>query len=81
MNNYTRKKLDLIDSIANADAKYSRMLRKCGTLEKKFDEVVKKLSNEDQDVAWDFVMHCETMSRHVLELACTYMEFPQKQTK
>ena len=81
MNNYTKKKLDVIDDIARSDAKYSRMLRKCRKVEKQFDEVVRKLSYEEQDVVWDFVMLCETMSRHVLELACTYMDFPQKQIK
>lgn len=79
MNEYTRRKMDLIDNIARADAEYSRMLQECGELEKKFDKVVCKLPYEDQNLVWDFVMLCETMSRHVLELACTYMEFPQKE--
>ncbi|MBO5953821.1 MAG: hypothetical protein J6Q53_06880 [Oscillospiraceae bacterium] len=73
----TRKKKDLIDALAMVNRKYIEMLDEAKLLEEKFKAAIGKMPNQDQDAAWDYLMHCESMSAYVLELACTYMEFAQ----
>ena len=74
MDNSTLKKLNYIDDLVAKDPAYRQMLVRCGRLEKQFDTMVKELPEENRDLAWDFVMLCEDMSRRALEIACENME-------
>ena len=76
MDTQIRRKLDYIDSIVANDPVYREMLHRCSVLEKRFDAMVKELPEENQALAWDFVMLCEDMSRRALEIACAHMETP-----
>lgn len=78
MDSNIRRNKQMIKEMARADKRYKEMLIECKLLEELFDATVAKLSYEEQDIAWDFVMHCEQMSEYVLEMACTYMEFPRR---
>ena len=53
------------------------MLQQCAELEAKYDHVLNELSTEQMDIICDFLTHCEAMSDRLLELACTYMRFPE----
>ena len=56
---------------------YTDMLIQCAELEAKYEAVLQMLSTEQMDIICDFLMHCEAMSDRMLELACTYMRFPE----
>lgn len=74
MDTIERNKLDYIDRLVAEDPLYSEMLLRCALLEKQFDAMVKELPEESRNLAWDFVMLCEDMSRRALEIACQNME-------
>ena len=76
MDHISFEKLDYIDSLAMKDPIYQEMLQRCGILEKRFDAMVKALPEESRNLAWDFVMLCEDMSRRALAIACEHMEIP-----
>ena len=46
-------------------------------LERKYNDVLSELTTEQMDIICDFLTHCEAMSDRLLELACTYMRFPE----
>lgn len=58
------------EAIAGVDECYQQLLRENKLLEKRFDQTVRCLSDEQRAVIWDYVMNCEDMSRRLLELAC-----------
>lgn len=68
------RKIDLLDSMIAKDPTYMEMLARCRVLEKQFDAMVKALPEESRNLAWDFVMLCEDMSRRALEIACENMQ-------
>lgn len=68
---------DIISFMAKTDGRYSQMLRHCVELEAKYESVLNELATEQMDIICDFLMHCEAMSDRLLELACTYMRFPE----
>ena len=74
MDGNTLKKLDYLDRLIAEDFRYREMLHRCSTLEKRFDAMVKALPEESRNLAWDFVMLCEDMSRRALEIACENMQ-------
>ena len=59
------------------DPEYARMYEKMGHLEAQFESVMEQLPYETQDIIRDFVMHCEDMSRQMLECACEELLFPE----
>jgi len=67
---------EIIHLMAKTDGKYAEMLQQCVKLEEKYNCVLSEITTEKMDVICDFLMHCEAMSDRVLEIACTYMRFP-----
>ena len=65
-----QKRLDKIELLAMQDEQYQNLLQENKLLEKRFDQMVRRLSDEERAIAWDFVMNCEDVSRRLLELAC-----------
>lgn len=65
----------IVEALANTDPVYQHMMNEASKLEKRFDKMVAKLSDDQRDIAWDFVMKCEDISQRKLYLACRYMEF------
>ena len=63
--------------LAGENSQYRMMLRENAELERKFNAVLSELSTEQMDTICDFLTHCEAMSDRLLELACTYMHFPE----
>lgn len=68
---------DILYHMAKTDAKYTEMLNQCVEMEAKYESVLQILSTEQMDIICDYLMHCEAMSDRILELACTYMRFPE----
>ena len=60
-----------------SDPEYARLFQEMAGLERQFESVMEKLPYETQDVIRDFVMHCEDMSRRMLECACEELLFPE----
>ena len=77
MDEQVQRRMKLIELLAKGDEEYSRMLRENRELERKHDEVLQTLPTEQRDAVCDFVTQCEEMSWRILELACTYMRFPE----
>ena len=71
-----RRKL-AIELMAEENSQYQAMLRENAKLENKFNAVLSELTTEQMDTICDFLTHCEAMSDRLLELACTYMRFPE----
>ena len=72
-----RQKYREIWNRTQTDPEYARMYEKMGHLEAQFESVMERLPDETQDVIRDFVMHCEDMSRRMLECACEELLFPE----
>ena len=68
---------EILHLVGNVDSKYTEMFQQCAELEAKYDHVLNELSTEQMDIICDFLTHCEAMSDRLLELACTYMRFPE----
>ena len=68
---------DIIGLMAKTDSVYTEMLQQCVELEAKYDRVLSVITTEQMDTICDFLTHCEAMSDRLLELACTYMRFPE----
>lgn len=60
-----------------SDPEYARLFQEMADLERQFESVMEQLPYETQDVIRDFVMHCEDMSRRMLECACEELVFPE----
>ena len=60
-----------------SDPEYARLFQEMAGLEQQFESVMEQLPYETQDVIRDFVMHCEDMSRRMLECACEELLFPE----
>ena len=58
-----------------SDPEYARMFVQMAELEQRFESVMEQLPDDTQDVIRDFVMHCEGMSRRMLECACEEILF------
>ena len=58
-----------------SDPEYARLFQEMAGLEQRFESVMEQLPYEMQDVIRDFVMHCEDMSRRMLECACEELLF------
>ena len=65
-----------IELLAEENSQYRVMLQENAILERKFNAVLTDLTTEQMDIICDFLSHCEAMSDRLLELACTYMRFP-----
>ena len=63
-------RMEQVEETARHDLRYQQLLQENKVLEKRFDQMVRRLSDEERAIAWDYVMHCEDMSRRLLELAC-----------
>ena len=59
-----------------SDPEYARLFQEMAGLEQQVESVMEQLPYEMQDVIRDFVMHCEDMSRRMLECACEELLFP-----
>ena len=60
-----------------SDPEYARLFQEMAGLERQFESVMEQLPYEMQDVIRDFIMHCEDMSRRMLECACEELLFPE----
>ena len=60
-----------------SDPEYAHLLQQMAGLEQQFETVMEQLPYEMQDIIRDFVMHCEDMSRRMLECACEELLFPE----
>ena len=60
-----------------SDPEYARLFQEMAGLERRFESVMEQLPYEMQDIIRDFVMHCEDMSRRMLECACEELLFPE----
>jgi 4-alpha-glucanotransferase len=58
-----------------SDPEYARMFAQMAQLEARFESVMEQLPDDTQNIIRDFVMHCEDMSRRVLECACEEILF------
>lgn len=74
--NAERLRYEIINLMAKTDGRYNAMLQENAELERKFNAVLSELTTEQMDIICDFLTHCEAMSDHLLELACTYLCFP-----
>ena len=72
-----RYRWDIINLMAKTDGKYAEMMDRGVKLEAKYEIVLNELTTEQMNIICDFLMHCEAMSDRLLELACTYMRFPE----
>jgi hypothetical protein len=63
--------------MAKTDDVYADLMQRCVELEARYESVLNTIPTEQMDIICDFLMHCETMSDRLLELACTYMRFPE----
>lgn len=77
MEDKVRQRMNTIRLISESDLNYHEMLIEMRDLEKKYENVIQLLSYEQRDVVCDFVSLCEEMSWRMLEVACTYMRFPE----
>ena len=62
--------LEQVETLASMDERYQQLLRENKLLERRFDQTVRCLTDEQRAIIWDYVMNCEDMSRRLLELAC-----------
>lgn len=72
-----RQRMNVIDLLARGDASYFAMLKKLRKLENQYDAVLQTLPADQQDIICDYLTLCEEMSERKLELACTFMRFPE----
>ena len=66
-----------VELLAEENLQYQIMLQENAELERKFNAVLSELSTAQMDIICDYLTHCEAMSDRLLELACTYMRFPE----
>ena len=59
---------------ARQDSVYAEMNREYATMEEQFSQLVLRLSQEDQDLAWAFVFQGEAMNNRLLEILCEEMQ-------
>lgn len=72
-----RQRMDTIELLAKGDKEYCQMLQEMRELEKQYDAVLRTLPADQQNILCDYLSLCEEMSYRQLELACTYMCFPE----
>ena len=77
MDDRVRRRKLAIEILASENSQYRRMLQENAMLERKYNDVLSELTTEQMDIICDFLTHCEAMSDRLLELACTYMRFPE----
>ena len=68
---------DLWERIQN-DPQYRAMLLELRKLEPKYDNLLSKLTPEEQDIICDYISACEEMSWRALEFACENLGFLEK---
>ncbi len=72
----TEDKLAFVDALAKLDSEYQTMLEQCRTLEKQVFAAQETLPSQANDLVWDFIMLCESMSQRKLWLACRCLDIP-----
>ena len=77
MDDRVRRRKLAVELLAEENSQYRIMLRENAELERKFNDVLSELITDQMDIICDFLTHCEAMSDRLLELACTYMRFPE----
>lgn len=77
MTKQIQNRMQVIDLLANGDHVYFAMLKELRTLERCYDAVLSAIPPEQRDILCDYLSLCEEMSHRKLELACTYMRFPE----
>ena len=77
MNEELKMKLAKIEELAKEDALYLHLKRELSPLEEGLNRLTGKLSEEEQDTLWGFVMQSQEISRRKLLLACKHMEFKE----
>lgn len=77
MDNCVKRRMQAVETLAWDNAQYKAMLQENAVLERKFHAVLSELTTQQMDTICDFLIHCETRSDQLLEIACTYMRFPE----
>ena len=77
MEERVKRRMLTIELLAQENSQYRQMLQENAELERKFNAVLSDLTTEQMDIICDFLTHCEAMNDRLLELACTYMRFPE----
>ena len=72
-----RQKYQQVWNRTQSDPEYARMFAEMAVLEAQFESVMEQLPHDTQDIIRDFVIHCEDMSRRMLECACEELLFPE----
>ena len=67
------RKMDLMQRIAEKDLEYREMKSRFLISERKFEKTVMELTEEQQNVIWDFVFMSNDLDNKVLEIACSYV--------
>ncbi len=65
--------MEHVDLLAAGDPEYQNMLAECRVLEKQVLKILEGIPSEDNELIWDFIMLCETMSLRKLQLACGWL--------
>ena len=75
MNAQVKRKLEHIGMLAHEDGKYTDLVKRCCSLEKKLNRLVDTLSTEQAALIWEFAMLSAEKSERKLEIACVHLEF------
>ena len=68
-------KIRILRNLANCDEAYREIRQSYRQKEEAFSRVAALLSDELQDVLWDFVMTSDELDRRLMEIACDYICF------
>lgn len=77
MESDVQKRMQAIELLAKGDDAYYVMLKQAKILEDRCGRILQTLPDDQRDALCDFLYLCEEMSWRKLELACTYMRFPE----
>ena len=70
-------KMDKIMKLASKDPEFQRIKTDFIKVEKDFLKFVHSLSDDQQDLIYDFIFQSDHYDRRILEIACDYIQFPE----
>lgn len=73
MDTNMERKIEILKQLSKSDEKYRELYSKFLPLEKQFTKIVNRLTNDEQDVIWDFVFTSDELDQRLLEIACDYI--------
>ena len=69
-NNDMIKKIQSLFTMARKTHGYEALCKEFSAREKKFEELVSRLTEEEQDIIWGYVCLSEDMNWYLLEMIC-----------